>query len=104
MEEKAQQVQLMSVIYQGAIHVLVCLGEGPLFLALMLLRELRGVRKMFGSFGELMLIQHVGGYLPRQQTDMLLRARIKASVNLLQHPSGKKATEELVLNIHKSNS
>ncbi|KAK5660007.1 hypothetical protein OQA88_13475 [Cercophora sp. LCS_1] len=86
LEEKAKQIRLMGDIYQGAIHVAVCLGEGPSFLAFLLFRELKTLKKTLGALSDAMLTMHVSGYLPRQRTDLLLRARIKALVDLLQHP------------------
>ncbi|KAH5860317.1 hypothetical protein HBI90_158530 [Parastagonospora nodorum] len=73
----------MQEIYSRAAHVLVCLGNGPAYLAINLMFELH----MVGQFmGDAYLTHHVGGFHGRQKTDLYLHARIKALHELLQHP------------------
>jgi hypothetical protein len=80
--EKTVQVRKMQEIYSRAAHVLVCLGNGPAYLASNLIHELKGVRQLFG---EVYLTQHVTQFIYRQRTDLYLRARVKALHELLQH-------------------
>jgi hypothetical protein len=83
LSEKTLQVRKMRDIYSKAAHVLVCLGNGPAYLAQDLMRELKLVRQ---SFGETYLVGHVMGFINRRKTDIYLRARVKALQDLLQHP------------------
>jgi hypothetical protein len=81
--EKTLQVRTMREIYGTAAHVLVCLGEGPAFLAFTLLQELKWVRDVYG---EAEVPAYVSLLFERQRIDMYLRARVRALQNLLQHP------------------
>jgi hypothetical protein len=47
--EKTTQVRNMQEVYSRAVHVLVCLGNEPAYLAYNLILELKGVRQFFGK-------------------------------------------------------
>jgi hypothetical protein len=80
--EKTMQVRKMQEIYSRAAHVLVCLGNGPAFLAFDMILELKEVRQ---RIGDAYLPRHIAGLIARQRTDFYLRARLKALDELLQH-------------------
>jgi hypothetical protein len=80
--EKTLQVRRMQDIYGAAVHVIVCLGNGPAHLAFGLIAELEHARWYLGEAG---LIRHVAGFRERQRTDIYLRARISALLQLLRH-------------------
>jgi hypothetical protein len=83
--EKSLQVRVMRDIYARAAHVLVCLGGGPWtgHLTRSLVAEMMWVGLRHGAEG---LRQHVARFRQREKTDCVLRARIKALVELQQHP------------------
>jgi hypothetical protein len=82
LDEKILQVRAMREIYGRAAHVLVCLGEGPASYALSMVRELNS---RYRTFGEEHVVGHVAAFVERRRTDLLLRARVKAMLGLLQH-------------------
>jgi hypothetical protein len=47
--EKTVQVRRMREIHERGAHVLVCLGDGPAYLALGLIRELKSLQQRFGN-------------------------------------------------------
>jgi hypothetical protein len=86
--EKTVQVRRMKEIYERAAHVLVCLGNGPGHHALGLLKELKMLQQYFD---QTFLDAYVLGFISRQRTDLYLRARVKALVELMQHAWFKRA-------------
>jgi hypothetical protein len=88
LSEKTVQVRRMKEIYERAAHVLVCLGNGPGRLALGLLEELKMLQQYFDhNFMNTYVLQ----FISRQRTDLYLRARVKALVELMQHAWFKRA-------------
>ena len=74
------QVRAMKTIYQRAAHVMVCLGEGPGFLAFGLIRELQLLRQ---ARGDTFTMNHVVDFHLRRETNPYLRGQIDALVGLL---------------------
>jgi hypothetical protein len=96
--EKTVQVRRMREIYERAAHVLVCLGDGSAYLAFGLLRELKDLQQ---RFGDVYLNQHITLFLLLQKTDLHLRARLRALLELMQHPWFKRAWYVSFMSIQK---
>ncbi|KAM6523074.1 hypothetical protein FSOLCH5_003694 [Fusarium solani] len=81
--EKTVQVRAMQNIYSKAAHVLICLGGTWSLPALSLVGELQTLDRLWGRD---YVHGHVSGFFQRRRIDPYLCTRVKALVDLMQHP------------------